>query len=94
MCKAAPPLSFVKLLPQIVMAEAKELLMIHNLAKVKDLEEKSQRDGLTGAYNRLYFDDTLRREFNLSAQYNLPLTVAIIDLDYFKQNLLKRLFSL
>jgi len=68
-----------------VMAEAKELLMIHNLAKVKDLEEKSQRDGLTGAYNRLYFDDTLRREFNLSAQYNLPLTVAIIDLDYFKQ---------
>lgn len=68
-----------------IMSEAKELLLVHSLAKIRDLEEKSQRDGLTGAYNRLYFDDTLRREFNLSAQYNLPLTVAILDLDYFKQ---------
>lgn len=68
-----------------IMSEAKELLLVHSLAKLKDLEEKSQRDALTGAYNRLYFDETLRREFNLSAQYNLPLTLAIIDLDYFKQ---------
>ena len=67
------------------MSEAKDLLMVHNLAKIKDLEEKSQRDGLTGAYNRLYFDETLLREFHLSAQYKLPLTIAIIDLDYFKQ---------
>ncbi|SFE84185.1 GGDEF domain-containing protein [Nitrosomonas sp. Nm166] len=68
-----------------VLAEAKELLMIHNLSRMKELEEKSQRDGLTGAYNRVYFDETLRREFHLSAQYNLPLTIAIIDLDHFKQ---------
>lgn len=68
-----------------ILAEAKELLMIHSLARAKELEEKSQRDGLTGAYNRIYFDETLRREFHLSAQYNLPLTIAIIDLDHFKQ---------
>lgn len=68
-----------------VMSEAKDLLVVHNLAKIKELEEKSQRDGLTGAYNRLYFDETLLREFHLSAQYKLPLTIAIIDLDYFKQ---------
>lgn len=67
-----------------ILAEAKELLMIHSLSRIKDLEDKSQRDGLTGAYNRTYFDETLRREFNLSTQYNLPLTVAIIDLDHFK----------
>ncbi len=67
-----------------ILAEAKELLMIHNLSRLKDLEDKSQRDGLTGAYNRTYFDETLRREFNLAMQYNLPLTIAIIDLDHFK----------
>ncbi len=67
-----------------ILAEAKELLMIHNLSRIKDLEDKSQRDGLTGAYNRTYFDETLRREFNLATQYNMPLTVAIIDLDHFK----------
>jgi len=67
-----------------ILAEAKELLMIHDLSRMKDLEDKSQRDGLTGAYNRTYFDETLRREFNLAMQYNLPLTIAIIDLDHFK----------
>lgn len=68
-----------------ILSEAKELLMIHSLSRMRELEEKSQRDGLTGAYNRVYFDETLRREFHLSAQYNLPLTIAIIDLDHFKQ---------
>jgi len=67
-----------------ILAEAKELLMIHDLSRMKDLEDKSQRDGLTGAYNRTYFDETLRREFSLATQYNLPLTIAIIDLDHFK----------
>jgi diguanylate cyclase (GGDEF)-like protein len=67
-----------------ILAEAKELLLIHSLSRTKDLEDKSQRDGLTGAYNRTYFDETLRREFEMAAQYNLPLTIAIIDLDHFK----------
>ena len=67
-----------------ILAEAKDLLMIHDLSRMRELEDKSQRDGLTGAYNRTYFDETLRREFNLAQQYNLPLTIAIIDLDHFK----------
>ena len=67
-----------------ILSEAKELLMIHDLSRMRDLEDKSQRDGLTGAYNRTYFDETLRQEFNLALQYDLPLTIAIIDLDHFK----------
>lgn len=67
-----------------VLAEAKELLTIQNLSKLHELEEKSQHDGLTGARNRTYFDETLKREFFLSAQHNLPLTIAMIDLDHFK----------
>lgn len=67
-----------------ILAEAKELLMVHDLAKVKELEEKSQRDGLTGAHNRTYFDDKLQREYFLSQRNNIPLTIAMIDLDHFK----------
>ncbi len=67
-----------------VLAEAKELLTIQNLSKIHELEEKSQHDGLTGARNRTYFDETLKREFFLSTQHNLPLTIAMIDLDHFK----------
>ncbi len=67
-----------------ILTEAKELLMIQSLAKVKELEEKSQRDGLTGAHNRAYFDDKLQREFLLSKRNNIPLTIAMIDLDHFK----------
>lgn len=67
-----------------ILAEARELLLIYSLSRMRDLEDKSQRDGLTGAYNRTYFDETLQREFYLAAQYRLPLTIAIIDLDHFK----------
>jgi diguanylate cyclase (GGDEF)-like protein len=68
-----------------IMAEAKELLAIQSLSKVRELEEKSQHDGLTGARNRGYFDETLQREFYLSSQHSLPLTIAMIDLDHFKK---------
>lgn len=68
-----------------IMAEAKELLTIHSLSKVKELEEKSYRDGLTGTNNRRFFDESLNREFHLSAQHQFPLSIAMIDLDHFKK---------
>ena len=68
-----------------IMAEARELLAIQSLSKVRELEEKSQHDGLTGARNRGYFDEALQREFYLSSQHSLPLTIAMIDLDHFKK---------
>jgi len=68
-----------------ILSEAKELLTIHSVSKVKELEEKSHRDGLTGAHNRTFFDDTLNKEFSLSRQHELPLTVVMIDLDHFKR---------
>ena len=67
-----------------ILSEAKELLTIHILSRVQELEEKSQRDSLTGARNRGFFDETLKREFCLSTQHTLPLTIAMIDLDHFK----------
>ena len=67
-----------------IMAEAKELLEMHTFIKMRDLEERSQRDALTGAYNRGFFDSALQREFDLSNRQGLPLTIAMIDIDHFK----------
>lgn len=67
-----------------ILAEAKELLEMHTFIKMRDLEERSQRDALTGAYNRGFFDNALQREFDLSNRQGLPLTVAMIDIDHFK----------
>lgn len=69
---------------EAIMAEAKNLLVLHDLSKVRELEEKSQRDALTGAHNRGYFDDALRREFDLACRHGWPLVIMLIDLDYFK----------
>lgn len=45
---------------------------------------KSTVDGLTGLYNRHQFDINLNQEFNRSKRYKTPFTLAMIDIDYFK----------
>jgi len=68
-----------------IIDEAKELLALQTIAKVKELEEKTHRDGLTGAMNRKFFDEVIQREFHISLRHQLPLTIAIIDIDHFKR---------
>ncbi|MDC8445959.1 MAG: GGDEF domain-containing protein [Nitrosomonas sp.] len=68
-----------------ILDEAKELLALQTVTKVKELEEKTQHDGLTGAMNRKFFDETIQREFHLSSQHQFPLTIVMIDIDHFKK---------
>ena len=49
------------------------------------LAEQSTLDGLTGLRNRRYFDDQLLREWERSARDHRPLSVALIDVDRFKE---------
>jgi diguanylate cyclase (GGDEF)-like protein len=49
------------------------------------LSAEARHDALTGALSRRYFLDTLRREVDLARSGGGPLSVAIADLDYFKQ---------
>ena len=67
-----------------IITEAKDLQMLRQLQKAKELENNSQRDALTGAHNRGYLDIILQREFELSSIHGWPLSVAMIDLDHFK----------
>lgn len=41
-------------------------------------------DGLTGLYNRRYFDNILRKEFYRLKRTGEPLSLIMIDIDYFK----------
>jgi diguanylate cyclase (GGDEF)-like protein len=49
------------------------------------LKEQAIRDPLTGLYNRRYLDDTLERELSRAKREGYPLSLTMIDLDYFKQ---------
>ncbi|HEY5957789.1 MAG TPA: GGDEF domain-containing protein, partial [Polyangiaceae bacterium] len=44
----------------------------------------ANRDSLTHTYNRRHFNDQLSRDLSYARRHDSPLTLAIIDLDYFK----------
>jgi len=50
----------------------------------EQLRSLSLTDGLTGIANRRSFDDTLDQEWRRSVRHGKPLTVAFIDVDWFK----------
>lgn len=64
---------------------AKESLIQQLNQKTELLKKRSREDGLTGLYNRRYFDQRLRNEFKLSLRHNRSLSMAMIDIDKFKQ---------
>lgn len=51
----------------------------------KQLEEYSFQDGLTGIANRRMFDTVLEREWGNAQRTGLPMSLIILDIDYFKQ---------
>lgn len=51
----------------------------------KELQEISRRDGLTGVFNRRYFNETLDIEIGRAYRNHLPLCLLMFDLDYFKE---------
>ena len=55
----------------------------------KDVEEHLSNlaihDGLTGIYNRRYFDETLAREWKRTMREKAPLSLIMLDIDYFKK---------
>ena len=48
------------------------------------LQEQANRDPLTGLYNRRFLFDTLRQEFSRATRENYPVSLVLVDLDFFK----------
>ena len=51
----------------------------------KELEELSFKDGLTGVANRRMFDTIMTREWAHAKRTRKPISLIMLDIDYFKQ---------
>jgi diguanylate cyclase (GGDEF)-like protein/PAS domain S-box-containing protein len=58
---------------------------LSNLALRRSLEQQSLRDPLTNLFNRRYFNEQLGMEFERARRSNAPLSLQMIDIDYFKR---------
>lgn len=63
----------------------KELLALLKMKFLySEVEFLSVTDGLTGLYNRRYFEYNIEREFLRAKRYQNDLSLAILDIDFFK----------
>jgi diguanylate cyclase (GGDEF)-like protein len=53
--------------------------------KTLELERQATHDKLTGLFNRRYADDFLQREIEISKRHGRPLSIALADVDHFKE---------
>jgi len=70
------------LVPAVVRARIKTQLSL--IEKTKLLIKLAKVDGLTGIYNRRYFDTQLEQELRRHQRLSAPLGIAIVDIDHFK----------
>lgn len=56
----------------------------HNISAVKQLEYAVIHDGLTGLYNRRYYDEVMERELMRAKREKTYFTFVMLDVDYFK----------
>ncbi|HPV20664.1 MAG TPA: GGDEF domain-containing protein, partial [bacterium] len=57
---------------------------LNNLEMYEKVEELSNVDGLTGLYNRRYFQDMIERMVMESSRTGTPLSMIMLDIDHFK----------
>lgn len=73
---------------ELVQAEATQELQAR-FKEITELQSQLQqqaiRDGLTNLYNRRYLDETLPRELARAQREGYPLSVVMLDLDFFKR---------
>jgi len=49
------------------------------------LKHQAETDFLTGCMNRRHFDQTLKMQLSMHQQNNMPLSLALFDIDFFKR---------
>ena len=61
------------------------VIALENARTYQRTKELSNRDDLTGLYNRRYFFERFEREVERAKRYNRSLGIIILDLDHFKR---------
>lgn len=60
-------------------------LAIHNARLHEMIQQQAITDSLTGAYNRRYLDEFLRREIQRCIRYKQGVSIIMVDIDQFKE---------
>lgn len=63
--------------------QASALMTLALMSKLH--EQNAIKDGLTGLYNRRYFEEQLQKEISRSQRDGTPMALIIADIDHFKR---------
>lgn len=75
----------IRAMQRIIQMRTSLVLMTQQLnAANQELKRLSTCDGLTGIFNRRFFDETLDREWRRTARANSTLSLILCDVDHFK----------
>ena len=78
-------LLFKKLINILGVALKKEIAYLNLKKKEEEFYEKAITDALTGLYNRGFLIEFLEKKLLEVKRYDFPLSLAIIDIDFFKK---------
>jgi len=86
--KPLPPTVFVAKVKVFLELDARQRQLVFATAKIQEqnlkLEERAIRDSLTDLYNHNYLLEQLAREVSRARRYSTPISVFLLDLDFFK----------
>jgi len=77
---AAEHLCLIQIADASISVKREGVLKSHSVR----LSKEATTDGLTGAYNRRFFDERFAAEFGRAQRQNIPLSLIMLDVDYFK----------
>jgi len=60
-------------------------LACQNITALQKIQQLAITDDLTGIYNKRYFKQAFAKEFERAQRYNIPLSLMMMDLDFFKR---------
>lgn len=81
----AIPMAIDRVMKKFRLAEKNRQLMADLARKNRELERLSLLDALTDIPNRRYFDRVLAKEWKRSLEAGAPLSLLMVDIDYFKR---------
>jgi len=70
--------------PTLTALASQLAVALSNAASVQRLEELATTDGLTGCFNKRYFNDQLKAKLSAAGRFERKLSLVITDIDHFK----------
>jgi len=83
--RLAPEFEWVGNIARVALLAAATVMGTTSASRGRAVRRMSLRDGLTGLLNRHAFDRCLRGMARRAERRGLPMTIAMIDIDHFKQ---------